>query len=95
DIVGRVGALAEVASIIRHHHERVDGTGYPDGLAGEAIPPFARVISVVDAYEAMTAARAYRPALSGKRACQAIFERLGTQFDARVGQIFLSLSDLP
>jgi HD-GYP domain-containing protein (c-di-GMP phosphodiesterase class II) len=73
----------------------VDGTGYPDGLQGEAIPPFARIICLVDAYEAMTAARAYRPAMSSAGARQRIAEGLGAQFDQRVGALFLSLPDLP
>jgi HD-GYP domain-containing protein (c-di-GMP phosphodiesterase class II) len=66
---------------VRHHHERWDGTGYPDGLAGEAIPIGARVIAVCDAYEAMTATRPYRPALAEPLARERIVAGTGSQFD--------------
>jgi HD-GYP domain-containing protein (c-di-GMP phosphodiesterase class II) len=66
---------------VRHHHERWDGSGYPDGLAGEAIPIGARVIAVCDAYEAMTATRPYRPALAEPLARERIVAGTGTQFD--------------
>jgi HD-GYP domain-containing protein (c-di-GMP phosphodiesterase class II) len=66
---------------VRHHHERWDGTGYPDGLAGEAIPLGARVIAVCDAYEAMTATRPYRPALAEPLARERILAGAGSQFD--------------
>jgi HD-GYP domain-containing protein (c-di-GMP phosphodiesterase class II) len=66
---------------VRHHHERWDGTGYPDGLAGEEIPIGARVIAVCDAYEAMTSTRPYRPALPAATARERIVAGTGTQFD--------------
>jgi HD-GYP domain-containing protein (c-di-GMP phosphodiesterase class II) len=66
---------------VRHHHERWDGSGYPDGLAGDAIPIGARVIAVCDAYEAMTATRPYRPALAEPLARERIVAGTGTQFD--------------
>jgi HD-GYP domain-containing protein (c-di-GMP phosphodiesterase class II) len=66
---------------VRHHHERWDGSGYPDGLAGEAIPIGARVIAVCDAYEAMTSTRPYRPALSDSEARERLVAGTGTQFD--------------
>jgi HD-GYP domain-containing protein (c-di-GMP phosphodiesterase class II) len=66
---------------VRHHHERWDGDGYPDGLAGEAIPIGARVIAVCDAYEAMTSTRPYRPALAEPLARERIVAGTGTQFD--------------
>lgn len=71
----------EAALAVRHHHERWDGTGYPDGLAGEAIPIGARVIAVCDAYEAMTSHRPYRPALAEPLARERIVAGTGTQFD--------------
>lgn len=61
--------LDDVRPIVRHHHERLDGTGYPDHLAGDSIPLLAQIMSVVDAYDAMTTTRSYRSALSGDRAC--------------------------
>jgi len=95
EIVAKVGALAEVATVVRHHHERMDGTGYPDGLAGDAIPYLARVISIVDAYEAMTADRAYRPARTRAQAMDLVSRGLGTQFDRELGEQFLSIDALP
>jgi putative nucleotidyltransferase with HDIG domain len=63
DLVANIPGMEEVARIIRHHHERHDGTGYPDGLAGEDIPLGARILAVADAFDAMTSARAYKPPL--------------------------------
>jgi putative two-component system response regulator len=94
-IVSEVGQLTEVATIVRHHHERYDGGGYPDGLCADAIPYLARVIAVADAYEAMTSDRAYRKAFSQVRAREVIEENLGRHFDAEMGKTFLSIQDLP
>ena len=69
------------ARAVRGHHERWDGDGYPDGLAGEAIPIAARVIAVCDAYEAMTSTRPYRPALRSTEARERLVADTGTQFD--------------
>ncbi|MBN2310603.1 MAG: response regulator [Candidatus Hydrogenedentes bacterium] len=77
--------------LVRRHHERVDGTGYPDGLEAENVSPLVRVISVVDAYDAMSADRAYRKALS-KEKIIAEFERgAGKQFDREIVQTFIRL----
>ena len=62
-VCGQLRSLDEVRPIVRHHHERRDGTGYPDGLKGEAIPLLARILNVVDSYDALTTERPYRPAL--------------------------------
>ncbi|MGH2772658.1 MAG: HD-GYP domain-containing protein [Actinomycetota bacterium] len=70
--------------IIRHHHERYDGGGYPDGLAGELIPLAARVFTVVDSFDAMTTDRPYRRALSRDEAMSRLEEGAGTQFDPEV-----------
>jgi hypothetical protein len=94
-IVGQVSQLVEVANIVRHHHEWTNGLGYPDGLAGEAIPLLARIITLADAYEAMTSDRAYRPAFTSAKARDVIRENLGTQFDPHLGALFLSLEGLP
>jgi HD-GYP domain-containing protein (c-di-GMP phosphodiesterase class II) len=76
--------LADIAEWVRAHHERVDGSGYPDGLAGDAIPVEARVLAVADAYEAMTADRPYRASI-GPDAAEAELRRgAGTQFDSDV-----------
>ena len=68
-LCGELRSLRAVRSIVRHHHERLDGTGYPDGLRGDAVPLTAHIVSVVDAYDAMTTTRPYRAALSETRAC--------------------------
>jgi putative nucleotidyltransferase with HDIG domain len=94
-IVMQVSSLSEVAAIVRHHHERVDGRGYPDRLAGEEIPALSRLISIVDAYEAMTARRAYRAAMETDRARGIVRDALGSQFDRAMGEVFLDLEDLP
>lgn len=77
--------------VIRHHHERFDGTGYPDGLAGEAIPLSARIFAVVDAFDAMTTDRPYRKALSVEQALDRLKEAAGSQFDPDVVQCFVRL----
>lgn len=84
--------LGEVLPWVRHHHERWDGTGYPDGLAGEHIPLEARILSIVDAYDAMTSDRPYRSAMSREAALQEIDLNLGTQFDPMLGEIFIRLA---
>lgn len=94
-IVGHVGQLAEVAGIVRHHHERVDGAGYPDGLAGEAIPFFSRIIAIADVYEALTADRAYRRAHSPESARAILRSALGLHLDLSLGELFLRLERLP
>ena len=72
----------EIAMIVRHHHERLDGAGYPDGLAGEAIPLGARIIAVADTFDAMTSSRSYRGACRHKKALDVLSEEAGTQLDA-------------
>ncbi|MDO8736190.1 MAG: GAF domain-containing protein [Thermoleophilia bacterium] len=77
-----------VQSIVRHHHERYDGNGYPDGLGGEENPLGARILFVADAYEAMTSDRPYRKALSTQMALGELERNTGTQFDPRVVEVF-------
>jgi HD-GYP domain-containing protein (c-di-GMP phosphodiesterase class II) len=76
------------ANIVRHHHERWDGKGYPDGLKGEAIPLGARIIAVADAFDAMTSDRPYRKALSFSTAMQEVTRNAGTQFDPQIVEAF-------
>jgi HD-GYP domain-containing protein (c-di-GMP phosphodiesterase class II) len=78
-------------SIVRHHHERWDGLGYPDGLAGEGIPLPARVISVADAFDAMTSDRPYRNAMGLRDALNELERGTGTQFDPRVVEVFTTM----
>ena len=77
---------------IAHHHERVDGSGYPDGLVGDDIPLVARIVGVCDAFDAMTSTRSYRHAMPLERASAILEEGQGTQFDADLVKSFLSLS---
>ncbi len=72
----------QIAAIVRHHHERIDGGGYPDGLAGAAIPLGARIIAVADTFDAITSNRAYRRAGSQKRALDVLAAEAGAQLDA-------------
>jgi HD-GYP domain-containing protein (c-di-GMP phosphodiesterase class II) len=83
--------LTEIAEIVRQHHERFDGTGYPDRLAGTEIRLEARIIALCDAYAAMRADRPYRAALSVEQALDQIRDGRGTQFDPELADIFLEL----
>jgi two-component system, cell cycle response regulator len=89
-IVAAAPALADIADLVRATHERVDGGGYPDGLAGEDIPLVARVVAVCDAFDAMTSSRPYRPALSVDEALAELRRCAGTQFDPAVVAAFLA-----
>ncbi|MBI2844254.1 MAG: HD domain-containing protein [Armatimonadetes bacterium] len=79
-----VPELAEVAAIVRHHHEHYAGTGYPDGLQAEAIPLLSRIIAVADAYDAMTSERPYRRAMTYEQAFEELRRHSGTQFDRSI-----------
>ena len=83
-IVAAAPSLASVASLIRSSHERWDGKGYPDGLAGEEIPLAARIIFACDAYDAMTAERSYSPGRSTQDAMEELRRCAGSQFDPQV-----------
>ena len=88
-ICKRVPFLHDVYPIVYHHHERWDGTGYPDGLRGERIPLGARIVSVVDAYDAMTTERPYREPLAQQAAVEILMDGAGHQWDATVVKTFL------
>jgi len=79
----------EVAAGVRHHHERWDGRGYPDGLWGETIPLYARLVAVADTFDALTSARPYRPGLGAREASAIVAEEAGRQLDPNVVQAFL------
>ena len=79
----------EMTAIVRHHHERLDGGGYPDNLAGEDIPLPARIIAVADTFDAITSSRPYRGALSHRKAMDILSSEAGTQLDPRPVQAFL------
>ncbi|BDI30141.1 hypothetical protein CCAX7_21920 [Capsulimonas corticalis] len=80
-----------VAPAVKHHHERIDGTGYPDGLAGDEIPLSARILAVADVYDALTSRRSYRDAWSEERARQYLCSNSGRQFDHEVVNAFLQV----
>ena len=87
--------LEEIASFVLCHHERWDGKGYPQGLEKETIPPIARILSIADAWDAMTSERSYRKALPREKALEEISRGRGTQFDPQVAEAFLSLLESP
>ena len=78
------GVMGEIGQIVRSHHERWDGKGYPDGLRGNDIPLEARIISCCDAFNAMTTTRPYRPAMTQSVAVAELVKNAGTQFDPQV-----------
>jgi HD-GYP domain-containing protein (c-di-GMP phosphodiesterase class II) len=86
--------MSEVGKIVRSHHERWDGGGYPDGLAGEAIPIEARIVSCCDAWNAMTTTRSYREAMPDEVAARELQANAGTQFDPQVVDTVLELAGL-
>jgi diguanylate cyclase (GGDEF)-like protein len=88
-MVSHTAAAGLPALAVRHHHERFDGTGYPDGLRGEMIPVVARIVAVVDAYVAMTSDRPYREAIPSQAAEDQLRAGRGTQFDPRIVDAFL------
>lgn len=87
-ILSNVDNYAEIAQIVRHHHERVDGRGYPDGLEGDAIPLVSRIIAVADAYNAMTSDRPYRDAMPSRVARLRLAQAVESQFDTTVVAAF-------
>lgn len=90
-IVTPMPFLAGAVEIVRTHHERWDGSGYPAGLRGEEIPLAARIFSIADSFDAMTSDRPYRPAMPVERALEEIHDGAGTQFDPDVARAFLEL----
>ncbi|MEW6574020.1 MAG: HD domain-containing phosphohydrolase, partial [Bacillota bacterium] len=83
--------LAPVAELIRQHHERWNGKGYPRGLRGEEIHILSRILAIADAYDAMTSDRPHRPALPPEEALKELKRCAGTQFDPRLVGIFVEL----
>src|SRR5258707_13426734 len=87
-ILANVATYGEIAAIVRHHHERVDGGGYPDGLSADEIPLLSRIIAVADAYNAMTSDRPYRDAMPSQVARLRLAQAVETQFDTAVVAAF-------
>ena len=93
DILSSINFPYPVVPIVRHHHENWDGSGYPDGLKTTQIPIGARILSVVDCYDALTSDRPYRPRLSNSDATRILFERRGTMYDPDVVDTFLRVHE--
>ena len=91
DILSAIDFPYPVVPIVRHHHENWDGTGYPDRLAGTAIPIGARILSVVDCFDALTSDRPYRPRLADKEALRILAERRGQMYDPLIVDTFVKL----
>jgi HD-GYP domain-containing protein (c-di-GMP phosphodiesterase class II) len=89
-ILQRFKPFSEIVPGIRNHHERYDGQGYPDGLAGDKIPMVGRIIAVADAFDAMTTTRPYRTRLNLSEALAELEKYSGTQFDPAVVQAFIA-----
>jgi hypothetical protein len=90
EIVGEIGFLNEALTGIMHHHERMDGRGYPMGFAGDEIPVFAKIIAVADAFDSMTSTRSYRKARSIDEAVAELRKSAGSQFDPKIVDAFIS-----
>jgi len=89
NIIKKIKLLDELVSIVRHHHERFDGGGYPDGIKHDEIPLEARLLAVADSFEAMTSERPYRSAMSKQKAIAELKRCPGTQFDPAIVNAFL------
>ncbi len=92
-ILGRLMSIPSIAIAARSHHERYDGTGYPDGLKGEEIPLAARIVSVADCYDAMTSVRSYSGVRPQAEVRAEIEKGAGTQFDPQIAALMLEIID--
>jgi putative nucleotidyltransferase with HDIG domain len=91
DILNHSKELQKISRIVRYHHERVDGNGYPEGLKGDDIPVFSRILCVADSWDAMTGNRVYKEALAKEQAIKELEANSGTQFDSEVVKIMIKL----
>src|SRR5262249_44830624 len=92
DILSAIDLPSPVVPIVRHHHEQWDGTGYPDGLRSTDIPIGARILSVVDCFDALTSDRPYRPRLSDEEALAILLQRRGSMYDPLIVDTFVQLN---
>lgn len=93
NILGNTKFFHDIIPIVKHHHERFDGNGYPSKLSGEKIPYLVRIVSIIDAFDAMTSNRSYRKALPMKTVIAEIDKCKGTQFDPEIADTFLKIID--
>jgi len=93
NVLSHIEQLREALPGIRHHHEKLDGSGYPDGLSGDEIPLMAKIIAVADVYDALTSSRSYRPAMSVDKAMAIMHEGDGKHFDPHVLKMFVHKHD--
>ena len=93
EILKSISIMPKLKNGVRWHHERLDGSGYPDGLKGDDIPEYAKIISVADAYDAMTSNRSYRSALPQSQVRSEIEQQKGTQFDPIIADKMLEIID--
>ncbi len=90
---GDKAALSAIIKAVRHHHEHMDGSGYPDGLVGEEIPLWSRILLIADSYDAMTSVRAYRRALSHEEAMEIMAHEVGSRSDPLIFQVFARMME--
>ncbi len=88
EIIVEVPQLTNIAGIVLHHHERIDGSGYPHGLSGDEIPLGSRILCVADSFDAMVTSRLYRPTISVPKALEELEKCSNTQFDSEVVRVF-------
>ncbi|MDI6813149.1 MAG: HD-GYP domain-containing protein [Desulfitobacteriaceae bacterium] len=91
NIIKKINFLFDISTVVRHHHERYDGLGYPDGLIGGEIPLEARIIAIADTYDAMTSDRSYRKGKTPREAVQELRRVAGTQLDPELVNVFLKI----
>ena len=89
NILGGIKQMRDIIPGVLYHHERVDGKGYPNGLKGDQIPLMGKIVGLADCFDAMTSERTYRDALSVEETIAEVEKRLGTQFDEKVGRVFI------
>ena len=94
EILSQFKLIKSVVPSLYHHHERIDGKGYPEGLRGNAIPLGARLIAIVDAFEVMTSQRIYQKSRTHLQAIEELYENAGTQFDAELVELFYKFFEI-
>jgi HD-GYP domain-containing protein (c-di-GMP phosphodiesterase class II) len=90
-VIAQIEEFAEIADVVAAHHERIDGTGYPNNLSGEDVPWLSRMISIADTYDVMTARDSYREPVSPEMAIAELRRVSGTQLDGRLVEIFIQV----